>query len=74
MMRCGRTEEKPTAKSARGGVYLCVVHDIFFTLRVLSCAAVNMMDNVLGLGLMGAICCLYHQLWRAETGRERGGN
>lgn len=29
------------------------------------------MDNVLGLGLLGVICCLYHQLWRAETERER---
>lgn len=53
------------------GVYLCAVHDIFFILRLLSCTAVNMMDNVLRLGLLGVICCLHHQLWRAETERER---
>lgn len=29
------------------------------------------MDNVLGLGLAGVICCLYHQEWRASE-RERG--
>lgn len=54
----------------RRGVYPCALHDIFFILRLLSCSAVNMMDNVLGLGLMGVICCLHHQLWRAETGRK----
>ena len=67
---CNRTE-KPSTEELEEGVYLCVVHDIFITLRLLSCAAVNMMDNVLRLGLLGVICCLYHGLWRAETGRER---
>lgn len=65
------SKEKQSEEELEGGVYLCVVHDIFFTLRLLSCGAVNMMDNVLGLGLLGVICCLYHQLWRADTERER---
>lgn len=70
-MWCNR-KEKQRVEELEGGVYLRAVHDIFFTLRLLSCTAVNMMDNVLGLGLMGVIWCLYHQLWRAETERERG--
>lgn len=68
-IRCGATgKEKPSIEELEGGVYLC--SDIFFTLRLLSYTAVNMMDNVLRLGLLGVICCLYHQLWRAETERE----
>lgn len=55
-------QERKGAEELERGVYLCVVHDIFFTLRLLSCTAVNMMDNVLGLSLLGVICCLYHQL------------
>lgn len=64
-------KEKQSIEELEGGVYLCAVHDIFFILRLLSCTAVNMMDNVLGLGLLGVICCLYHQLWRAEKERMR---
>lgn len=68
--RCGASTKKSSAEELEGGVYLWLVHDIFFILRLLSSTAVNMMDNVLGLGLLGVICCLYHQLWRAETERE----
>lgn len=70
--RCSAAgKEKQSVEELEGGVYLCALHDIFFTLRLSSCTAVNMMDNVLGRGLPGVICCLYNQLWRAETGRER---
>lgn len=30
-----------------------------------------MMDNVLGLALLGLICCRYHKVWRAEADRKR---
>lgn len=64
-------EIKTSVGELEGGVYLCVEHDIFFTLRLSSRAAVNMMDNVSGLGLLGVICCLYHPPPRAEAERER---
>lgn len=32
-----KRKEKPSVEELEGGVYLCVVHDIFFTLRLLSC-------------------------------------
>lgn len=67
--RCGSAGRK-SAKELEGGVCLRIEHDISFTPRLSSSTAVNVMDNVLGRGLLGVICCLYHELWGAETERE----
>lgn len=50
---------------------LLVERDSFFTLRLRSCTAVNMMDNVSGRGLLGVICRLHHPLRSAETDEKR---